>query len=227
MMVVLDDDLGCERSAAPSVNEKHHANTLAANSMDLRQELHRTLKELAFSLGEAAIRSDQLSGVLSELLQLEEEIQSLTGQIRLLEQNFERIRFEAGEQETMLRYATLDLKLMRSKKLERLQESPGPEIEAEVKDLTFQIETLDARLFEIVEDKRTRTQKLNEEVQRYKQACSQREEDVARLYTELHMLVEGVRKQARADSLLRLYEKLDTLSGKLQLARDSVRFMQR
>jgi hypothetical protein len=222
MLLVNDESLGQERASSTPPAGGPDARPPAISSMDLRAELRTTLKELAFRLGEAAIRSEDLTAVLSELLQTEEEIQSLLGQIRLQEQNFERIRFEAGEKETTLRYATLDLKLLRSQKLERLQGSPGPELEAEVKDLTFQIETLDARLYEVQKDKQERTRQLNEEVQRYKEACTHREEEVARLYTELHRIVEGVRPRATSEPLQQLYARLDSSSQELKLARESV-----
>jgi serine/threonine-protein kinase len=222
MVLVCDEGLGQERSPATPPSEAPRPGVLASQSMDLRAELHHVLKELGFSLGESAIRSEELSSVLSELLQMEEEIQSLLGQIRLQEQNFERIRFEAGEQETSLRYATLDLKLLRSQKLKQLQMTPGAALEDEVRDLSFQIETLDGRLHDVLEDKRARTQQLQDEVQRYKSACAQREEEVARLYTELHLIVERVRPQARAEPLQQQYSRLDALSEQLQLARQSV-----
>lgn len=227
VFTVADEQLGEERPALEPGGKRDTAIRLAVSSRDYRDQLHATLKELAFSLGEAAIRSDELSTALSDLLRLEEENQSLLGQVRLLEQNFERIRFETGEKETMLRYAILDLRLRRSQRLARLQEQPGPTLESEVKDLSFQIETLEARLFEVLGERMERTTDLNDEIQQYQRASNQRDEEIARLYTELHMIVEGVRPRAESPDLRKLYDRLDGLSEKLQLARDSVRFMRR
>lgn len=223
MLLVLDDRLGEER--APTDRDAPARQQLPdlSQTVDLRAAIHRTLRELAFALAEAAIRSDDLSGALSEILRLEEEIQSVTGKIRLLEQNFERIRFEAADQETSLRYASLDLKLMRSKRLEHLQEAPSPELKSEVRDLSFQIETLDTRLEEIQRDKKVKTQHLNEEVLRYRAALSEREVTIAGLYTELHLLVEGVRSRADSAHMQQLYQELDAISERLNLARKSVR----
>ena len=212
---------------APSGREAESAISLAVSSRELREQLHGSLKELAFSAGEAGIRSEELSTVLSELLRLEEENQSLRAQIRLLEQNFERIRFETGERETMLRHAILDLRMKRSQRLARLTERPEPSLEGEVKDLSFQIESLETRLFEVLAERRDRTTTLNDEIQQYQHANTRRDEEIAQAYTELHVIIEGVRPRAEAAALGRLFERVDALSEKLQLARDRVRFFRR
>ena len=64
-------------------------------------------------------------------------------------------------------------------------------------------------------------------MEQYRRARAQREEEAARLYTELHVIVEGVRDQARVGQLPELYQRLDELSEKLQLARNSVRILRR
>jgi len=222
MINVLDD--GPENLQALE-NDTSSAMQLAANSRDLREDLHSTLKELGFSLGETAIRSTELSDVLSQLLRIEEESNALVGKIAVLEQNFERIRFEAGEQETMLRYALIDLRLLHSKLLERCMGAPAGEDKVQADDLSFQIEALQRRLEEVTKDKGAKIRTLNDDVQRFRQAKADREEESAGCYTELHMVVEGVRDQARSGNLPALYAKLDELAEKLQLTRQSVRFL--
>ncbi|MFH2010395.1 MAG: protein kinase [bacterium] len=200
---------------------------LAASSRDLREDLHATLKEVAFLLSETAIRSTELSEVLSQLLRIEEEGKALVGKIAVLEQNFERIRFEYGEQETMLRYALIDLRLLHSRILERCQGAPTGGDKVQADDLNYQIAALQRRLEEVKTEKGEKTRTLAEDVQKYRQAKADREEESAGCYTELHAVVEGVRDQAKSGTLPALYTKLDDLSEKLQLTRQSVRFLKR
>jgi serine/threonine protein kinase len=198
---------------------------LAVNSQDLRQELHKTLRELAFALGESSIRANQLSPVLDRLLQLEEEGRALVGKTSVLEQNFDRIRFEFGEQETMLRYAVLDLRVLHNQACDPTglgATGAGP---TRAEDLIFQIEALEHRIEEVGVERAARIASLNQEVQGYRQAKAQREEEAARLHTELHTMLEGVRAQATADNMVSLYKQVDDLSEQLRLARQSVHEM--
>jgi serine/threonine protein kinase len=200
---------------------------LAVSSRDLRQELHKTLRELAFSLSESSIRTAELSPVLSRLLQLEEEGRALGGKISVLEQNYDRIRFDFGEQETMLRYAALDLRVLYHQALDAAQRAGGDAAPTQADDLRYQVEALEQRIEEVGDERTARITGLNQEIQGYRQAQAEREEETARLYTELHGLLEGVRAQATAGNLPALYRQLDDLSQQLQLARQSVRFMRR
>ncbi len=198
---------------------------LAVSSRDLRQELHETLRELAFSLAESAIRSDELSPVLDRLLQLEEESHSLGGKISVLEQNFDRIRFEFGEQETMLRYAVLDLRVLYNQATDPTQRRGHEGDSTQADDLHYQLEALQQRTEEVGDERAVRIAGLNEEIRSFRVAKSEREEEAARLYTELHVILENVRGQATAGDMPTLYKQLDGLSEQLQLARQSVRIM--
>jgi serine/threonine-protein kinase len=213
-------------SPLPSAGEEtRKAMKLAVSSRDLRHELHETLRELAFSLSESAIRTDELSPVLDRLLQLEEEGRALGGKISVLEQNFDRIRFEFGEQETMLHYAVLDLRVLYSHAVDPTQRGAGGVEPSQADDLTYQIKALEHRIEEVGDERAARIAGLNQEIQGYRQAKAEREEEAARLHTELHVMLEGVRDQATAGNMPSLYEQLDDLSKQLQLARQSVRIM--
>jgi len=198
---------------------------LAVNSRDLRQELHQTLRELAFSLSESSIRTNELSPVLDRLLQLEEEGRALGGKTSVLEQNFDRIRFEYGEQETMLRYAVLDLRVLYNQAIDPDRPRDGNDAPSQASDLSYQIEALEHRIEEVGEERAARIEGLNQEIQGYRQAKAEREEEAARLYTDLHVILEGVRDRAVAGDMPSLYKQLDGLSEQLQLARESVRIM--
>ena len=215
-----------ELSPMPSSGEEtRKAMKLAVSSRDLRQELHEALRELAFCLSESAIRANQLSPVLNRLLQLEEESRSLGGKTSVLEQNFERIRFEFGEQETMLRYAVLDLRVLYNQAIKPTPsgaDAPDPTV---ANDLRYQLEALEQRIEEVGDERATRIARLNGEVQGFRQAKAEREEEAARLYTELHVILEGVREQATGGNMPALFKQLDEISRQLQLARQSVRIM--
>ncbi len=198
---------------------------LAVDSRDLRQELHKTLRELAFALSESSIRTDDLSPVLDRLLQLEEEGRSLGGKTSVLEQNFDRIRFEFGEQETMLRYAVLDLRVLYNQAIAAAKPGTAGGDPTQADDLMFQIEALQHRIEEVGVDKAARIANLNQEIQGYRQAKAQREEEAARLHTELHTMLKGVRAKATGENMVSLYQQLDDLTEQLRLARQSVREM--
>ena len=198
---------------------------LAVSSRDLRQELHETLRELAFSLSESSIRSEQLSPVLKRLLQLEEEGRALSGKTAVLEQNFDQIRFEFGEQETMLRYAILDLRVLYNQATSPTRGGAAAATPTQADDLRYQIEALEQRIEDVGDERATRITSLNGEIQGFRQAKAEREEEAARLYTELHVILEAVRNQATSGNMPTLFKQLDDLSEQLQLARQSVRIM--
>lgn len=215
-----------EVSPMPSAGEEtRRVMKLAVSSRDLRQELHDTLRELAFSVSESSIRTDELSPVLNRLLQLEEEGRVLKGKTSVLEQNFDRIRFEFGEQETMLRYAVLDLRVLYNQAIDPTERAAVGGAPTQADDLMYQIEALQQRIEDVGDERATRIASLNQEIQGYRQAKAEREEEAARLHTELHVMLEGVRDQATAGNMTSMYKQLDELSKQLQLARQSVRIM--
>ncbi len=195
-----------------------HAVTLSTN--ELRSTYHQTIKELAFSLGEAAIRSEQITSFLNKLLQIEEEEAALGAQIALMEGNFERIRFETGDLETMLRHAILDLTLEQSRLLDRCP-NPGPDLLAKARDLEFQINELNTRLNDVLADRAEKIKSLNEELHEYRNLKEQKAWEMAELYAKLHEVVEKVRGRATGTKLKKLYEKSDYLLNKLESRRRS------
>lgn len=212
------EDLPPPPGAGEDKRERIQEVTLSTN--DLRAQYHQALKELAFSLGESAIRSDQMTQLLNKLLQLEEEEAALAAQIALMEGNFERIRFETGDLETMLRHAILDLSLERTRLLDRCP-NPDEEILGKAKDLDFQIGELQSRLDEMLEERRRKIQSLNEEIQEFRNTKEQRSWETAEVYARLHEVVEKVRSGATGMKLKKLYERADELSQKLQKRRRS------
>jgi hypothetical protein len=220
---VLEADLLEERAqpALGPVTGTQAAVDLAASSSDLREQHQRSLKEVALSLSEAGYRSDELSTALARLLTVEEESKVLVGRIAVLEQNFERIRFETGEQETMLKFALLDLNLQKDQALARGAVRGA----ASVEDLAYQIEALAARLTAVLAERTTKIQGLNAEIQEFRRARAARDEEAARLYIEVHVIVEGVRDSVTSPQIQVLFAKVDAISQMLHLARESVRFM--
>jgi serine/threonine protein kinase len=206
----------------PSAHPEDHAETAATLSTnELRTRYHQALKELAFSLGESAIRSEEMTNLLNRLLQLEEEEAALAAQIALMEQNFERIRFETSDKETMLRHAILDLTLEKTSLLDG-RPNPPDDIKTQVQDLGFQIEQLQKRLDEILTDKSSRIQSLNKEIEEFRQTKSQRSWEAAEVYIQLHNVVARVREKASGEKLNQLYQKADHLRERLETTRRNV-----
>jgi hypothetical protein len=154
-------------------------------------------------------------------LQLEEEEAALSAQIALMEQNFERIRFETNDLETMLRHAILDLTLERTDLLEG-RANPREEILRQAKDLGYQIEQLEGRLDEVLTDRAERIEALNQEIQDFRKTRSERSWEVAETYIELHNVVEEVRAKASGEKLKLLYRRADELREKLEATRRNV-----
>jgi serine/threonine protein kinase len=194
---------------------------VSLSTTELRESYHQALKELAFSLGESALRSDEMTELLDRLLQLEEEEAALSAQIALMEQNFERIRFETNDLETMLRHAILDLTLERTDLLEG-RANPREEILRQAKDLGYQIEQLEGRLDEVLTDRAERIEALNQEIQDFRKTRSERSWEVAETYIELHNVVEEVRAKASGEKLKLLYRRADELREKLEATRRNV-----
>jgi hypothetical protein len=194
---------------------------VSLSTNELREQYHQALKELAFSLGEAALRSSKMTELLDRLLQLEEEEAALAAQIALMEQNFERIRFETNDLETMLRHAILDLTLERTDLLEG-KPNPSAEVREQAQDLQYQIEQLEGRLKEVLGDRSERIQALNQELQDFRQTKAERAWEVGETYIELHNVVEEVRPKASGQELKILYRRADELRERLESTRRSV-----
>lgn len=193
---------------------------LTRSSNELRAELHMILKELALSLSEAAIRPKKMTEIFHSILQIEEEEAALRAQIALLDQNYERIRFESGERETMLRYAVLDLTLERTQLLEKTP-NPSPEIVTKAEDLAFQIAELENRLMAVFEDRHKKIEALNLEILEYRTAEQERTESAARLYNDLHETVKSARTKAQGPPFDRLYGKIEEIREELNSLRRS------
>ncbi len=218
-------DVDLSSPGSPASDDTRKVVNLALTSRDMRLELHSTLREISFCLAESSIRDEDLRPVLDRLLQIEEEIRTLGGRISVLEQNYDRIRFQYGQQETMLRYAVLDLRVLYNQASRPPRDGPQADL-AKTQDLLFQIEALQARIAEVGDERAHRIATLNDEIHGFRKARSQREEEAARLYVDLHDIVKSVRSQATFGDLPALYAQLEDLSTQLKLARQSVRHIQ-
>jgi len=181
-------------------------------SEDLRRRLHEVMRQIALGLAEVHVRPPELGEALSALLVVQEDLASLTGKIALVEQNFERIRFESGERETTLQHAVVDLSLDRS----RMIESEGDR--ARIADLDFQITELEQRAQHLAAERQRRIGQLAEEVAELRRQRDAREREAAVRYHKLGEIVEQLRGHA-GGQLAVLYGTLDELRGALKEAR--------
>ena len=208
------------QATTPHVENRDTLHEVTLSTNELRAQYHQTLKELAFSLGESAIRSDQMTQLLNGLLQLEEEEAALRGQVALMEGNFERIRFETGDLETMLRHAILDLTLERTRLLDKCP-NPNSQIRKKAQDLQYQIDELQTRLEDVLKERSEKIKALNNEIQDFRNAREQKAWETAEVYARLHEVVVKVRDRATGMKLKKLYERSDMLLEKLESRRRS------
>ncbi len=208
----------------PSLDEESRAGApnLERSGDIARHQYHDLLRELALSLSEAGVRSRQLGELLDEILRLEEERSALAAQIALLEQNFERIRFETGQKENSLNYAILDLTSERR----ALDPNASPQAATQEKDLDFQIAQLQKRLEEVRREKSERIDALNRDVLEFQRLLDQRDQDLAATYAKLHSAVLEVREAMGAHSKLdETYDKLEEVRAQLDEMRKNATLM--
>ena len=167
------------------------------------------------ALAETSFEGAELRSALREILLIEEESASLGNEIALLEQNFERIRFEAGERETAFRHATMDLGLERQRRF-------GHGAHAEIADLDYQIGELQKRLAESLADKQQRTQELAGEVALLRSERESREHDAAERYHALDAMIGRARGKVTGAELDPLFAELDDVRRRLSRARASL-----
>jgi len=185
-----------------------------ARGTALRETFHQSLKELALALAQAGVQSEQMHSLVDDILQVEEESEAFKAQITLMEQNFDRIRFETAEKESVLRFAIMDLST------ERQQMPPvAPDAETKIKDLDFQLNQLSKRLQEVTKDKETRIRSLEEEVAEYRQGQASRQDRAASLYMHLYTVMTSARGQSTDPKLKALYEKVEQAKGRLEQLR--------
>ncbi len=168
----------------PSLDEENspREQRLEKSGESARREYHQLLRELALSLSEAGVRSQQLGDLLDEILALEEERSALAAQIALLEQNFERIRFETGQRESSLSYAVLDLTMERR----AIDPAASPEAATRAGDLDYQVAQLKKRLEDVKTERIHRIDALNRDILEFRRSLDTRDQDLASAYARLH-----------------------------------------
>jgi chromosome segregation ATPase len=195
----------------------------ASEPEELREEYHDLLRELAMALVEAVLAPPDTSESLERLLVVEEEIASLTGTIALAEQNFDRIRYEYSQREKRLRYAIMDLSMEQAKLegLSAVDQAASDTYRTQIADLVFQIGELSKSCKELEEERAGQIRELDHEVKDYRQTRMEMEKEVAEIIQALHAQVETLRATAATSELMSLYDKLDTLKGSLDRARQT------
>jgi serine/threonine protein kinase len=181
------------------------------NLDQLHSDFHDTLRELAIALVQAVIAPAETSEVLERLLLVEEEIASLTGTIALAEQNFDRIRYDFSQREKRLRYAIFDLSMNRAQLQGRGAADPSQmqHMQAQLADLDFQITELTKSTHQLDGERSDQIHALDAEVQSYRHARSEREQERVTIYQGLHAQVESLRPSAKNPELIAIYERLE------------------
>ncbi|MCK5800476.1 MAG: protein kinase [Deltaproteobacteria bacterium] len=192
-----------------------------ANLDQLHADYHEALRELAIALVRAILAPAETSQQLEQLLAVEEDIASLTGTIALAEQNFDRIRYEEGQREKRLRYAMFDLSMERAQLEGRAKADPSQTgaLQQQISDLDFQIGELSKSTEDVDRDRALQIADLDREVQRYRDARRQREEESQKLYQKLHAQVEALRPAVSDSKILAIYDRLATVRSKLEQVR--------
>jgi len=185
-----------------------------AHGAVLRESFHQSIKELALTLAQASVHSEQMHHLVDDILKAEEEAEAFKAQIALMEQNFDRIRFETAEQESMLRFAIMDLSTER-----RHMPADAPDAETRIQDLEFQMSQLSRRLKEVIKERETRIQSLENEVSEYRQGQATRQDRAASFYMRLYQVMTSARTQATTPKLAALYDKVEQAKGRLEQLR--------
>ena len=199
-------------SATPMHNEPLQQPAMAKPER-LQLSYNDALRELAIALDKAAMAPPETSELLERLLVVQEQEASLTGMIALAEQQFDRIRYEHGQQIRRLRNAVLDLNMDLAKLQGQATSNPAnaPQLSLQIEDLEYQIQELDRQCLEVDGERDAR---IHEKDVRLKQARNQQKqlkEEAGEIFRSIHSQVEMLRIQAESPELKGLYQKLDNL----------------
>jgi serine/threonine protein kinase/predicted nucleic acid-binding Zn-ribbon protein len=194
---------------------------VGANLDQLHSDYHEVLRELAIAMVQAVLAPPETSDELERLLAVEEEIASLTGTIALAEQNFDRIRYEQGQREKRLRYAMFDLSMERAQLEGRAKADPtqAQGLAHQIADYDFQIGELSKSTAEVDRERSLQIAELDREVQQYREARRNREQESQDLYQKLHAQIEALRPAVQDAGILQLYERLSKVRAEIEAAR--------
>ena len=185
------------------VLEESSVSVAGRSILDLRDDLHGTIKELLFAfIGDSVIDTEN-SHFLDELISLESESAGLTSNITYKEQEFESIREQYGVQEANLRYAHLDLQQEYASFVSSHQE-PTEAQQQYIRDLEFQVNTIKARLEQISKQKRDAIVSLNKDLTGFRKVVEERELEISHHYAQMQGIIDATRKE-RHDQLTLKY----------------------
>lgn len=172
--------------------------------IEMRSIAHETLVELTLRLVEAGLLDLSYSRFVDKIMQLENEISSLSAAIALREQEFEQIRAEYARQENMLKYLIMDT----SQEIDALAFS----VETDKTQYEKILVNLHGRLATLQVEKREKIINLNRELDQIRRMNEEKEQQSAALYGKILRAVHIIRQNDVRALQLKfgvLFEKLD------------------
>lgn len=172
--------------------------------IEMRSIAHETLVELTLRLVEAGLLDISYSRFVDKIMQLENEISSLSAAIAFREQEFEQIRAEYARQENILKYLIMDT----SQEIDALTSS----VENDKTQYEKILADLRGRLATLQVEKREKIINLNRELEQIRRMNEEKEQQSAALYGKILRTVTIVRQNDVRALQLKfgvLFEKLD------------------
>ncbi|MCC6746359.1 MAG: protein kinase [Deltaproteobacteria bacterium] len=186
---------------------------LPESAARLRRLFYDTIVELAELVVSQGAVSDEIASAVEAIKRDREDATALAAQGELTENRFEDIRRELRERESALRYAIIDLNLLRNDQLER---GLG---EADVRDLDFQLAELERSLAALERQRRERFAALNLELQGYRDRLKAKEQQLAVHYRRLYAELDDVQGAVTTTAARKLYRRLERCRSALAVPR--------
>lgn len=169
----------------------------------LRRMLYDTLIELSEALAEGGNANAEVLQQTRALKQLREQSTQLNGQIGLTENRFEDIRRELREGESAMRYAIIDLNLVKSELVEKGQAS------GQIDEIEDRISDLERNLAELEGQRAERFAGLNDELKRNRERLKALEQQMALRFRQLYAQINVRRNAVRSSVTEELFRRLE------------------
>lgn len=163
----------------------------------LRQLYFDTLLELAEVAVSSGYAGEKLRYEISSLRRLKDESSTLLAQSAITENRFEDIRRESRERESTLRYAIIDLNLVKAEmKEKKVKGTP-------IDDLDAQLSELEQSLLELEKQRNSKFAKLKEELQTHQDRQKELEQETVANYRRIYMQLVPIRTRLEDEELPR------------------------